>query len=212
MFLKARDAGSLGSAFRSVALGMSFIVGLMAGPAPLAVSRAGAQTNNPAGNGTEALTPEQAKQKVDRLMAALEVLNERIDHSLFEIDALAQRLGSDPTTIFRFVRDAIRYEPYYGVLRGAQGTLISRAGNSLDRSLLLAAMVQKAGYEVEIARGTLDQDAARELVARLWEPARSTPSAVPSLEVLAPDLGKALGVEPEKLLSAAAQMSKQSEA
>jgi hypothetical protein len=191
---------------------MSFIVGLMTGPAPLAVSRARAQTNNPPGNGGDALTPELAKQKVDRLMAALEALNRKIDHSLFEIDALAQRLGSDPTTIFRFVRDEIRYEPYYGVLRGAQGTLISRAGNSLDRSLLEAALLQKAGYEVEIARGTLDQDVARELVARLWEPTRPVPSAMPSLEVLAPDLSKALEVTPEELLNTAAEMRTRREA
>src|SRR5262245_66497602 len=46
------------------------------------------------------------------------------------IDDIAFDLNIDPETIFRFVADEVRYEPYAGVLRGAKGTLWGRAGNS----------------------------------------------------------------------------------
>ncbi len=215
MLLRARRAGSFRAAFRSVAFGTSFILSFATGGGSAFVSHAAAQTAAPPGNGIEAVTRErayeQAKQKVDRLFAALDVVNSKVDRSLFEIDALARRLGPDPATMFRFMRDEIRYQPYYGVLRGALGTLISRAGNSLDRSLLLAALLQKAGFQVEISRGTLDQDSARALVARLFEPARPVPSAIPSFDELVPALSQALGVEPAKLRAAAEQANKQSE-
>src|SRR5690349_2303283 len=41
---------------------------------------------------------------------------------------LAESLGHDPQAIFRWVQQEIRYEPYLGVLRGARGTLLARAG------------------------------------------------------------------------------------
>ena len=144
--------------------------------------------------------------RLNRMYAALDVVNNKIDKSLFEIDALADRLGSDPATIFHFVRDEIRYEPYVGVLRGPLGTLLCRAGNSLDRSLLLAALFQKAGLTTQIASGTLSSQQAQTLVNRLFEPVKPVPQAVPSIAELAPEISKAMGVDQAKLLQVADQM------
>jgi hypothetical protein len=214
MFLCSTRLFCTRSVFRAIALGTSLAVGCTAVGGPVMVSSAA--TLNTPGNGTASATSQetydQAKQKIDRLTTAMDILNRKVDRSLFEIDALSQRLGLDPATIFRFVRDEVRYEPYYGVLRGALGTLISHAGNSLDRSLLLAALLQKAGFEVEILRGTLDHDAAQALVTRVWEPVHPLPSAVPPLEALAPELGKALGLEPAKSLAVAEHMRSQNDA
>jgi len=146
--------------------------------------------------------------RLNRMYAALDVVNNKIDKSLFEIDALADRLGSDPATIFHFVRDEIRYEPYVGVLRGPLGTLLCRAGNSLDRSLLLAALLQKAGLTTQIASGTLSSQQAQTLVNRLFEPVKPVPQAVPSIAELAPEISKAMGVDQAKLLQVADQMQK----
>jgi transglutaminase-like putative cysteine protease len=146
---------------------------------------------------------QQARAQLDHLYAALDVLNSKTDRSLFDVDALAARLGSDPAAIFHFVRDNIRYEPYTGVLRGALGTLLCGAGNSLDRSLLLAALLQKAGFTTQIASGQLTAQQAQTLVNRLFEPLKPAPSAIPSLEVLAPGVSRALGITPTKFLQVA---------
>jgi hypothetical protein len=151
---------------------------------------------------------KQASEKLNRLYAGLDVVNSKIDRSLFEIDALADRLGSDPAAMFHFVRDEIRYEPYTGVLRGALGTLLCRAGNSLDRSLLLAALLGKAGFKTQIASGQLNAQQAQILVNRLFEPVKPVPSAVPSLAELAPEVGRAMGVDQAKLLRLSDEMQK----
>jgi hypothetical protein len=152
-----------------------------------------------------------ASEKLNRVYAGLDVINKRIDRSLFEIDALADRLGSDPAAIFHFVRDEIRYEPYTGVLRGALGTLVCRAGNSLDRSLLLAALLEKRGFKTQIASGQLNAQQAKILVSRLFEPVKPVPSAVPSLADLAPDLSRAMGGDQAQLLRVATQAQENGE-
>lgn len=163
-------------------------------------------------NGSDEKIPQgeagykMVSERLNRMYAALDVVNSKIDRSLFEIDALADRLGSDPTAMFHFVRDEIRYEPYVGVLRGPLGTLLCRAGNSLDRSLLLAALLQKAGLTTQIASGSLGSQQAQTLVNRLFEPIKPVPQAIPSLAELAPGISQAMGVDKAKLLQLADQM------
>ncbi len=160
-------------------------------------------TTGPADSAGYQLMSEQ----LNHLNAAVDVLNGKVNRSLFEIDALADTLGSNPTTIFHFVRDQIRYQPYVGALRGALGTLVCRAGNSLDRSLLLAALLQKAGFTVQIANGTLSAADARVLVQRTFERPKPTPSAIADPTGLIPDLAQALGVDGAKVRQAAQQDS-----
>src|SRR5690606_33029333 len=59
----------------------------------------------------------------DRLYAGVERVAEATDASRFEIDALAERLGSDPAVLLAFIQRDIRFEPYLGSLRGARGAL-----------------------------------------------------------------------------------------
>lgn len=68
---------------------------------------------------------------------------------------LAEALDYDVGRIFRFVSDEIRYEPYPGILRGAQGTLDARAGNSADQALLLAALLDVSLVPHRFASGPL---------------------------------------------------------
>jgi hypothetical protein len=85
-------------------------------------------------------------------------------------------IGSDPETIFRWVSENTRLVAYPGSLRGARGVLLDRAGNSLDRALLLAALLRGAGQEVRLAHATLDDDQARALL-----PATERTVPVPAL-------------------------------
>ncbi len=76
------------------------------------------------------------------------------------IATLAAALDYDAERIFRFVADEIRYDPYSGILRGARGTLASRAGNSADQALLLAALLGASLLPVRFAIGEIDGEAA----------------------------------------------------
>lgn len=76
-----------------------------------------------------------------------------------------------PETITIWVREHVAFQPYRGVLRGAEGAVVSRAGNAWDRSLLLATLLADAGFEVRLARTELSRDQAQELVASMRTPA-----------------------------------------
>lgn len=60
---------------------------------------------------------------------------------------LAAGLQHDPKRIYEFVRNEIVYEPYYGWLKGAERTLIDRAGNDLDQADLLVALLKASGFD-----------------------------------------------------------------
>jgi hypothetical protein len=73
---------------------------------------------------------------------------------------IVEQLGDRPEDLFAWVRDNTYWIPYRGVLRGPAGVLMDRLGNSLDRSLLLARLLRKAGHPVRLARAELTRDQA----------------------------------------------------
>jgi len=86
---------------------------------------------------------------------------------------LAFALDGDVERIFRFVADEVRYEPYAGALRGARGTLASRAGNSADQALLLAALLAAADLPTRFAWGAIDGPTAATLIGSSVSPAEA---------------------------------------
>jgi len=207
--------------FKVVALSMSLVMvvagvrpplGSDATNAPVVQSERSSATRPPTLARADEKEYAAAVSRVDKMMAALEVVDKKVDRSAFEIDALSSRLGGDPIAAFHFVRDEIRYEPYYGVLRGARGTLICRAANSLDRSLLLAALVRKAGFSVQIVSGQLDYAQAMTLVARLFEPVRAASPTIPPFADLALDIARALRTTVGKLTSYSKELERRANA
>ncbi len=95
----------------------------------------------------------------------------------WDLPALAASLeGTDAA--FALVRDSIGFDAYRGQLRGAQGTLSARAGNAVDRAVLLRALLTLQGATSRLAFGTLDADTATALVDRSFEaPAQPLPEA-----------------------------------
>jgi hypothetical protein len=81
------------------------------------------------------------------------------------IDDLALALEFDMERIFRFVSEQIRYEPYAGVLRGAEGTLMARAGNAADQAVLLSALLNASGIGSRFAQGTIDGEIGAAVLA-----------------------------------------------
>ena len=107
--------------------------------------------------------------------AELEALRAQIDRAQFDPLALVDRLDYDEAALIDFVREQIRLEIYPGLLRGARGTLMSRAGNALDQSVLLATLLREAGLDVRIKGTRLDEEQARKVLARIT----TTPSSQP---------------------------------
>ena len=91
--------------------------------------------------------------------------------------AVIKKTGTDPAAILNWVMTNTRLVPYSGMLRGADGVLMDRAGNSLDRALLLGDLLHRAGHTVRIARATLSSEAAVALRAAAFaavSPAKPT--------------------------------------
>ena len=59
---------------------------------------------------------------------------------------------TDPQKMLDWVRDNTRLVPYEGSLRGALGVLMDRNGNSLDRSILLARLLELPRVRGELPR------------------------------------------------------------
>jgi len=108
-----------------------------------------------------------ALSRLDDFMSMLSQLRTFIDRSQFETDALLEKLNFDAVEIIGFVSKEIQFEQYPGLLRGVQGTLMSRAGNSLDQSVLLAALLNDSGYEASIKRATLTDQQAESLIQQI---------------------------------------------
>ena len=87
-------------------------------------------------------------------------------------------LGGSPTAMFEAVR-GFGYESYLGSLRGTRGTLWSKAGNALDKSSLLIAMLRASGVPARYRHGTLDAARTSELIGSMFPPLPDTRGFVP---------------------------------
>lgn len=115
--------------------------------------------------GVSADDQRAALDQLDRFVAKLGQLKTEIDRSHFDLEALLDRAAFDEQKIIAFVRDEISFEQYAGLLRGAEGTLISGAGNALDQALLLATLLNDAGFDARIVHGRIDAEQAKLLLS-----------------------------------------------
>lgn len=73
-----------------------------------------------------------------------------------EIVELARGLLHDPVRIYQYVLNHIRYQPYFGALKGPTLTLLERSGNDFDQSMLLVALLRQSGYAPVFRFGEMD--------------------------------------------------------
>ncbi|HEY0008108.1 MAG TPA: hypothetical protein VGB55_05250, partial [Tepidisphaeraceae bacterium] len=137
--------------------------------------------------------------------ATLEQRLRMIDRSEFEPQAIVEAVGRSPERLSEWVKTQTRLLPYRGALRGSVGVLMDRSGNSLDRSLLLAELIQASGFEVRLANATLSNDqveaALRQTLAavpddRLEPSSDAAKAAQATVSRHTADLLKALGPIP----------------
>ena len=73
-----------------------------------------------------------------------------------EILSKAKELDYDYVRIYEYVRNNIRSEWYTGSVKGALGTLRTGAGNSVDQSSLLIAMMRASGAPARYVQGVAE--------------------------------------------------------
>jgi hypothetical protein len=113
------------------------------------------------------MNPQKRLETLDRSLRALEESERQAPRDRWDPDYVVSVLGKDPQRLFAWVRDNTFWIPYRGVLRGPVGVLMDRQGNSLDRAILLATLLEKAGHRVRLARGELTQQKVLELLPTL---------------------------------------------
>lgn len=127
--------------------------------------------------GPQPASPVVTADEFERMIRAYQRLPAMVGRASFDVKAKAATLGHDLAAAFAFVRDEIANEIYPGVLRGPGGTLSARAGNDLDKAVLLAAILGAQGRQVRYARCVLDGGAAQEKVRAMTpRPSSAGPS------------------------------------
>lgn len=111
--------------------------------------------------------PGDHQQQLERAFSALQQADEQIPATSYDPVAVVKSVEGRPDDLFAWVRDNTRWVPYHGALRGAQGVLIDRLGNSLDRSLLLAEFYRHTPISVRLAHAKLSPAQVQELLGKL---------------------------------------------
>lgn len=115
-----------------------------------------------------------------------------------DVRAAAARLGNDRARILESVQ-ALGWEPYAGVLRDAGGTLAAGSGNSIDRALLLQAMLEAGGGKTRLMRAALPPEEGARLLAA-FRPRAAAAAALPAGE---------LGLDPALVAKAAEERARE---
>ena len=87
---------------------------------------------------------ESALTALHQRMRPLALAYQGIEWPADSPQGIGKLLRGDPRACSAFVRERLRYEPYSGILRGANGALTAGGGNSADLALLLSEMVSSA--------------------------------------------------------------------
>ena len=122
----------------------------------------GVSTAGNASAGARAFDPVRLARLENSLRAIEDGLRES-ERDRWDPDYIVQQVGTDPQLLFEWVRENTYWIPYHGLLRGPVGVLNDRLGNSLDRAVLLATLLQKAGHNVRLAHRELGHEAGFEL-------------------------------------------------
>jgi len=170
------ERGKVGGLFYQIIALATTVAIVLAGipePAPLLVL--------PTAAGPGAPSPNRVAS-FDNALRAIEDGERKAPRDLWDPEYVVNQLGPDPQALFEWVRDNTHWIPYRGVLRGPVGVLMDRQGNSLDRALLLATLLEKAGHTVRLARKELSRNEAASILPSLMRPLRAL--AVPELTQL----------------------------
>ena len=70
-----------------------------------------------------------------------------------DIQQLAAQLGYSAANIFQYVANNIQFQPYYGALKGAEATLLTKSGGPTDQASLLIALLRASNIPARYVSG-----------------------------------------------------------
>lgn len=119
----------------------------------------------------------QIEASLKKIAAASKKTIETINAEPTDVKSLQKHLGTDTKILRDWVATNIRWIPYIGALKGAEGTFQARQANSLDQTLLLATLFSHAGYDTQVystrvansEREPLYQIALRRFNSKQWQ-------------------------------------------
>jgi hypothetical protein len=140
---------------RAIASGMALLVAvggaLPRDPFRIGTTAAGARsTEFPVPHVREIADAPSQEAAVVAFYDLLDRASRDVSREAIDVDALVRHLGRNPDAAVDFVSKRVRYEHYDGILRGAEGTLISGSGNSCDQALLLRDLLIKSGSRASV--------------------------------------------------------------
>ena len=144
---------------------------------------------------------EPAKAALEERLAGLRKLYADTDWAATSPVELGRRLNRDPQACAAFLRRAVRYEPYAGVLRGGSGALAAGAGNSADLCLLLREMLAGAEPKPTFRFATAELDVPQ--ASKLVDAAIARPAGGEPVVAAAPGRPAANAAEPRPATGAA---------
>lgn len=106
---------------------------------------------------------------LDNSLRAVEDGVRESPRDLWDPAYIVEHVGTDPQALSAWVRDNTSWIPYRGILRGATGVLMDRQGNSLDRAILLATLLEQAGHKPRLAHRDLSDADARKGIAAAFD-------------------------------------------
>jgi hypothetical protein len=109
----------------------------------------------------------RAVGQLQNSLLAIEDAQHQAPRDHWDPQYVVDAVGIDAKDLYAWVRREVRWVSYRGALRGPVGVLMDRNGNSLDQSLLLAALLHAAGHEVRLAHAELPYDVAAAAWGRL---------------------------------------------
>lgn len=133
--------------------------------------------------------------KTAALWPRLESALAEIPSDHFDPAAVIAEVGTDPEALFAWVRDETVLLPYCGALKGPEGVLLDRGGNSLDRALLLRELLTRAGHRSRLAHAELTTDQVEVLTKALGRATPSTSGATSDSTQLADRAAAELGLD-----------------
>lgn len=168
-------------------------------------NRAIAETGPSANAGVTDPTPEQLRGAADHLEQTIqqfEVVDRELPRDSFDPQVIVNQVGRDPGKLAGWVRDNTSWVPYRGVLRGPVGVLMDRLGNSLDRSLLLARLLQLSGVTARLAHAAVQESIAKEMLNEIkahQHNATTAPTGLPNEDAAIAEYAKAHGLNAAEL-------------
>lgn len=135
-------------------------------------------------------------ERLQQYAADADALLRAIPATSRDLFAVLQETELTPEGLNAWVASNTALVPYHGVLRAAEGVLSDRHGNSLDRALLLAELLELAGYDARLARTTLSASELESLQSALAVAAPLAPVPGVAVAEASGELQALLGAAP----------------